>query len=109
MGKKLSKQRRGLVLHELEQSKLSVAEFCRREGLCYATVMRWRRESRSCGSRATKRTPFVEVEITGDGRVMNADRDHRASQSAAKLCAELSLPGGTLLRIYGGENSEARI
>jgi hypothetical protein len=74
---------RAAVLRELEQSGLSMAEFCRRRDLPYATVAAWRS--------AARREPvrFVEVEAA----------ESRAGGTGA-LCAELLLPGGAVLRVY---------
>jgi hypothetical protein len=83
---------RAALLRALDHSGLSMAEFCRRRGLPYATVAAWRSEARRSAGR------FVEVEaeapVAGGGR-----RRGRA------LCAEVTLPGGAVLRVYdlGGE------
>ena len=53
---------RETVLQELDRSGISVAEFCRRRGLDYSTVMAWRRGLR----RAVR---FVEImpDVAGGG------------------------------------------
>jgi hypothetical protein len=81
------KDRRAAVLRELEQSGLSMAEFCRRRDLPYATVASWR----SHAQRAPVR--FVEVEAT---QSMTEGRTH----GTGVLCAEVLLPGGAVLRVY---------
>jgi transposase-like protein len=80
---------RAAVLRALEQSGLSMAEFCRRRGLAYGTVALWRSQARRSAGR------FVEVET--------ATAESREVRSV--LCAELALPGGAVLRVYhrGGE------
>lgn len=85
---------RAAVLRALEQSGLSMAEFCRRRGLAYGTVALWRSKARRAAGR------FVEIEPV-DARP--------ARESAAVLCAELALPGGAVLRVYhrGGEGGAA--
>jgi transposase-like protein len=76
--------RRAAVLRELEQSGLSMAEFCRRRDLPYGTVAAWRSTARREPVR------FVEVEAAPAGRPHDQDA----------LCAELLLPGGAVLRVY---------
>lgn len=76
---------RAAVLRALDQSGLSMAEFCRRQGLAYATVASWRSTARRRPAQG-----FVEVETTAE----------RTSAMAAPLCVELSLPGGAVLRVY---------
>ena len=98
MGKRASEQKRRTVLQRLEESELNAAEFCRRQGLCYATVLRWRREA----SNGRRRPSFVEVEV--------ADAEHTDDVAgeevvASALCAELTFPGGTMLRIYGTDQT----
>jgi hypothetical protein len=86
-------QRRAAVLRELDQSGLSMAEYCRQRGLVYGTVAAWRSVARR------NRPAFVEVEAHGD------ELSAVASQSAAKLWAELLLPGGAVLRVFGHDDA----
>jgi hypothetical protein len=82
--------RRAAVLRELDESGLSMAEFCRQRRLVYGTVAAWRSELRR------QRAGFVEVEI--------ADSDGSSPVTNARhgtLCAELLLPGGMVLRVFG--------
>lgn len=80
---------RAAVLRALEESGLSMAEFCRRRGLAYATVAAWRSvERRRAGG-------FVEVEAQDSAGALS-----ERSPDAAALCVELSLPGGAVLRVY---------
>jgi hypothetical protein len=84
-------QGRGAVLRDLEGSGLSMAEFCRRRGLAYATVAAWR------GAARRRRRGFVEVEAADEaGAVSRA----QSGGSGRGLCAELVLPGGVVLRVY---------
>lgn len=76
-----------MVLRELEQSGLSMAEFCRRRDLPYATVASWRSHARGEPVR------FVEVEAS---QGVSESRSH----GAGVLCAEVLLPGGAVLRVY---------
>ena len=80
---------RAAVLRALKQSGLSMAEFCRRRGLAYATVAAWR-----SAARRQRTSGFVEVEASR-GRCAATRRVH-----AAALCVELVLPGGAVLRVY---------
>jgi len=80
---------RAAVLRALEQSGLSMAEFCRRRGLPYATVVSWRGAARRAAGR------FVEVETPAAAEPGPAWRN-----PGAALCAEVVLPGGTVLRVY---------
>jgi len=77
---------RAAVLRALEQSGLSMAEFCRRRGLAYGTVALWRSQARRSAGR------FVEVETAAGVAPACGVR--------AMLCAELALPGGAVLRVY---------
>ena len=79
--------RREEVLRALECSGLSMAEFCRRRDLPYATVASWRSSARREPVR------FVEVEAAHGGTM-------DARPAADSLCAELVLPGGAVLRVY---------
>lgn len=77
---------RAAVLRALEQSGLSMAEFCRRRGLAYGTVALWRSQARRTAGR------FIEVETP--------DAAAPAREACDVLCAELALPGGAVLRVY---------
>ena len=79
--------RRAAVLRELERSGLSMAEFCRRRELCYGTVALWRAQARSAAGR------FIEVE-TADAASSSPP------EPGNMLCAELTLPGGAVRRVY---------
>jgi transposase-like protein len=81
------KDRRVALLREFEGSGLSMAEFCRRREVGYSTMAAWRRAWRT-GSAA-----FVEVEPVECGEPMTG-------AGRGSLCAELMLPGGTVLRVY---------
>ena len=79
---------RAAVLRALESSGLSMAEFCRRRGLAYATVAAWRSTERC------RAGGFVEVEASDQAVAVNSP------MGSAALCAELLLPGGAVLRVY---------
>ena len=79
--------RRVALLREFERSGLSMAEFCRRREVGYSTMAAWRRSARR-GTAA-----FVEVEPVESG-------EPPAARSTGRLCAELMLPGGAVLRVY---------
>jgi transposase-like protein len=81
------KDRRVASLREFERSGQSTAKFCRRREVGYSTMAAWRRSARQ-GTAA-----FVEVEPL--------DRmTPPAGRSTGRLCAELQLPGGAVLRNY---------
>ncbi len=61
MAKSSTQERRAAWLREFEVSGLSLAEFCRREGLAYSTVLNWRRLAREAAS-ASLSPDFVVVE-----------------------------------------------
>jgi hypothetical protein len=72
------------LLREFERSGLTMAEFCRRRE---STMAAWRRSGR-------RGTPaFVEVDPLERGAPP-------AARSTGRLCAELMLPGGVVLRVY---------
>lgn len=78
------------MLRELEQSELSMAEFCRQRGLVYGAVAAWR-----CAARRN-RSSFVEVEVD---RTM-APAVNISTPGHSGLCAEVLLPGGAILRVF---------
>ena len=100
-----AQNRRVALLREFEGGGLSMAEFCRRRGLGYSTMMAWRRAWRSRPAAL-----FVEVETgpAGGGGGGGGDEGGRTvgraaqaqARSAASVCAELLLPGGAVLRVY---------
>lgn len=75
------------LLREFEHSGLTMAEFCRRREVGYSTMAAWRR---SCRERPGA---FVEVEPLESVAAPVA-------RSNGRLCAELMLPGGAVLRVY---------
>jgi len=80
---------RAAMLRALEESGLSMAEFCRRRGLAYTMVAAWRSaERRRAGG-------FVEVEAPAQ-----AGASVNSPMGSAALCAEVLLPGGAVLRVY---------
>lgn len=98
MRKRRTLDRRAAVLRELDESGLSMAEFCRQRKLAYGTLAGWRRALRR------QRTSFVEVEIAEDKR--SSPVSSGACLWDAGLCAELLLPGGAVLRVFGQHRSE---
>lgn len=69
-----------------------MAEFCRRRGLVYGTVAAWRSTARRRRSLA-----FVEVDIDGQSQPVTSAPD----PDRARLYAEVQLPGGVVLRVFG--------
>lgn len=79
--------RRVALLREFEDSGLTMAEFCRRREVGYSTMAAWRRSFRE------RTAAFVEVEPLQSVAAP-------AARSNGRLCAELVLPGGAVLRVY---------
>ena len=111
------------VLRELDRSGVSVAEFCRRRGLAYSTVMAWRRRRRQAvrfveivPEVAREGVPVEAVEAVeavapvSDGRgSAGRPRDgSRAGSAQAALCVEVCLPGGVSLRVFGPQGATGR-
>jgi hypothetical protein len=92
-----SRHRRSALLRDLERSGLSVAEFCRRKGIAYSTVAAWRAAERRL---VTPR--FVEIETVPPTAAAAAlpERHMPDLRHPEALCAELTLPGGAVLRVY---------
>ena len=91
--------RRDALLRELDESGLSMAEFCRRRGLAYGSVAAWRSASRR-GPRA-----FVEVDAAEPGP--GPARTGATDDPGRRLAAELLLPGGIVLRVFEGGQAAA--
>ena len=98
MRTKQALEQRETVLRELERSGLPMAEFCRRRGLVYGTVAAWRSTARR------RRSPaFVEVDMDGQSQPVMSAPD----PGGAKLYAEVLLPGGVVLRVFGNGGNPA--
>lgn len=65
MAKSSAWEWRAALLREFEVSGLSLAEFCRRAGLAYSTMLAWRRKAREAA--ALSPPVFVEVEALPSG------------------------------------------
>ena len=101
------------VLREFDRSGVSVAEFCRRRGLAYSTVMAWRRRRRQAvrfveivPEVAREGVPVEAVEAVapvsdGRGSAVRPRDGSRAGSAQAALCVEVCLPGGVSLRVFG--------
>jgi len=90
-------RRRAAVLRDLERSGISMAEYCRRRGLVYATVAAWRSMARRKAAR------FIELEAVPECTAPDSPVPVPTAYTVGMrpvLCAELALPGGMLLRIY---------
>lgn len=92
--KRYSAVEREWILEEFQRSGLSRAAFCRREGLCYATLRAWLK--RAPGEEATKRdgesVTFVELDREG--------AEDRIDPGSG--CIEVVLVGGSVVRFAGG-------
>ena len=95
MSHSTSQRRRAALLRDLERSGLSVAEFCRRRGLAYSTVAAWR-----AASRRSAAPRFIEVEAALPDSQPTCTPAAPDTAMPSALCAELTLPGGAVLRVY---------
>lgn len=93
MAKSSTQERRAAWLREFEVSGLSLAEFCRREGLAYSTVLNWRRLARETAS-ASLSPAFVVVEA------LQPEPEPDASPGMDE-CRERSAPAGNQERCGG--------
>lgn len=94
--------RHDALLRELEESGLSMAEFCRRRGLVYSSVAAWR----SAARRRAKSRQFVELIPTDMAPSLRSATAVTEAQPR-RLAAEVMLPGGILLRIYADTHDSA--
>ena len=96
MGRKRSSEaesawRERLARHK--ESGLTVAEFCRREGVCGASFYQWRKRLGPQGQRSkTKRQPIRESDKKNASHFVPV---HVSGLSAA----EIELPGGVTVRV----------
>jgi transposase-like protein len=112
---------RAAVLQRFATTGLSLAEFCRREGLAYQSVLGWRSAQRladdgsASGSAAVAaegaRPEFLEVACAEDFFAASAAVEvaRKASDSMgapllasarSQLILEVALPGGACLRMF---------
>ncbi len=84
--KRYSVAEREWILEELRASGLSLAAFCRREGLCYATVCGWRKRAQAGDSAAAGEGPITLVELQTEAEP--------AEGAGAHDGIEVILPGG---------------
>ena len=89
-------ERRDALLRDLEESGLSMAEFCRRRGLVYGSVAAWR----SAARRRPSPRPFVEIDSSDSGPSPTPTQLFLSEDRHRCLAAELLLPGGIVLRIF---------
>ena len=87
--RRYSEEQKKKLLAELSRSGGSARAFARERGLCYKTLLSWRRK-REAGELAA--ADFVEVEVQGSERP--------AMRGGADPAVELVLAGGSVLRIY---------
>lgn len=88
---------RAAVLRDLERSGLSMAEYCRRHGLAYSTLASWRSARRR---EAAVRFVEVEADVGAGDEQPEAGSREAGPQSESRLCVELTLPGGAVLRVF---------
>ena len=92
-------RRRSVVL-ACRSSGLSVAAYCRREGITTTTFYRWRREVEVGGlsSLAERGTvAFAEIQVRGEGAVVSAE-----SLSPTSSRVEIALSSGDRLSVFPG-------
>lgn len=81
---------RKLVVERWEGSGLSMAEFCRREGIGYLQFVSWRK--RLSGS--------AETEVAGGFAELVVAGEERASGGERKALLEIVLPSGIVVRAF---------
>lgn len=103
---------RAAVLRRYSASGLSLAAFCRREGLAYQSVLAWRRAQHLADTgAAVAASQFLDVECAADvslaRRPVSVDSPFvpTVTPTIAQACqqmliAELALPGGVFLRVF---------
>jgi len=108
---------RAAVLRRYSSSGLSLAAFCRREGLAYQSVLVWRRAQRLADAGvAAAASPFLDVECAGDfspARLQAADEAPLVPTITPAipqilqqvLIAELALPDGVCLRVFSASSA----
>jgi transposase-like protein len=121
MRSRATSSHRAAVLRRLSSSGLSLAAFCRREGLAYQTLLAWRRAQRlALAAAPVAAAPFLDVECAPDASSAGGSITNHASFAPTisatiplvrqeTLIAELALPGGVCLRVFSastGANSE---
>jgi hypothetical protein len=91
-GSRCSVSRRAGVVSSQRSSGLSVAAFCRREGISPPTFYRWQREMEH------RRPPFVEVRVT---EVPKASATSVGASVSGAVPVEMVLASGDRLRLSG--------
>ena len=96
MAKRYDRAERERVLSELAASGLSRAAFCRREGLCYATVGSWlkRSEQETAGMESAASDSPQWLELTSEDRavpMMNAVRVRLGESVVVELPESIGL------------------
>ena len=81
---------RGSIVERWEGSGLSMAEFCRREGIAYSQFMSWRR----------RRSPSAEP-VGGFAELVLAPGGGLPVEAAL---LEIVLPGGVVVRVFPRAN-----
>ncbi len=77
---------RGIIVERWEASGISMAEFCRREGIAYTQFMSWRRRLSSPGESVRG---FAELVLAPGGGL-----------PAEAVLLEIVLPGGVVVRVF---------
>lgn len=122
MGSRFSSDVRAAILQRFYLSGVSLAAFCRQEGLAYQSVRAWRKALRGDGrlnGRSAAGPEFLEV-VCGEASRgsteasllsrafgVNPPGPGPVVQAGSGLIAELSLPGGFCLRVFSGQAAPA--
>ena len=101
MAKSSTQERRAAWLRGFEESGLSLAEFCRREGLAYSTVLNWRRLAREAAG-ASVSPAFVVVEA-----LPPEPEPEPPAVSIMDECGERTVAAGGPARNEGFETEDA--
>jgi transposase-like protein len=96
-------QRRELVTR-WEQSGLSMAEFCRREGMPYWQLLSWRKRIAQLDESASG---FAELVVKASADECEEQRgtsveEENATAASHRALLEIALPGGACVRVFGG-------
>jgi hypothetical protein len=85
------------VVERWEGSGISMAEFCRREGIGYLAFASWRKRF---AAPAAGDDGFAEL-------VVERGTSRQAPDPAAAALVEIALPGGAVVRVFAGADAQA--
>jgi len=99
-----ARERRAALLREFEISGLSLAEFCRRAGLAYSTVLAWRRKAREGEAPASQGFVVVEA-LPPEAEAEAGPQAGSGGSPVAGECADRC--GGPVVMERGGMEQSA--